>query len=175
MRFGKVKEREKAFVMRTEGMTFAKIAKELGVSAKTVSRWENGWKDGAGRKREGWKKRLEEAWQERLDSELNYGLMVKELRLRMQEQLARMLIARLKEAIPSIKIPNAAAAKALMSELRELYRLIWQERGRLEPSANTAPGVKADITLDELQERYAAAMARQAEYEEISGEQRGDE
>ena len=163
MRFRKAQRRTKAFMMRAEGMTFAKIAKEIGVSPKTVSRWENGWKDKNGRKHEGWKERLDEAWQERLDSELHYGLMVRETRLRAHEQIAQMLVARLKEAIPVIRIPNAAAAKAIMSELRELFRIILDERGGAKSSLRTPAGVRADITLEEIQERYAAAMTRDAE------------
>ena len=59
------KKREQAFLMRMDRKSFAEIAKETGVSAKTVSRWEHGWIDGKGRKHPGWKPQLEKAWREK--------------------------------------------------------------------------------------------------------------
>jgi hypothetical protein len=165
----KATECEKAFMMRVERKTYAEIARELGVSSKTVTRWENGWTGRAGQKHEGWKERLDKAWKERLESQLNYGLLMKEGRLRAYEMLARMALARAQEAIPVISVKNAATVKMLLSEVRALLRQINEEKAADKPSPETPTGTRVDISLEEIQERYAAAKAREAEYKEMTG------
>jgi len=162
----KAAECEEAFMMRAERKTYAEIARKLGVSSKTVSRWENGWAGRAGQKHEGWKERLDKAWRERLESQFNYGLFLKEGRLRACEMLTRMVLARAQEAIPVISVKNAATVKMLLSEVRALLRQMNEEKAADKPSPETPTGTKFDISLEELQERYAAAKAREAEMAE---------
>ena len=63
MKRGYPQKREKAFRLRLERKTIAEISREVGVSERTVSRWENGWVDAKGRKNAGWKAELEKAMQ----------------------------------------------------------------------------------------------------------------
>ncbi len=159
MRKGYAKKREKAFRLRLERKTFAEISREVGVSDKTLSRWEHGWLDAGGRKHPGWKPELEKAWRELSETELQYGLMLKEERLKTYEELARLAVAKIKEMFPSIRAKTASDAKALMSEVRELMRLIAEEQGDYKPRPHTLIAVKTDITLNEISERYRNAHA----------------
>jgi transcriptional regulator with XRE-family HTH domain len=156
---GYPQKREKAFRLRLERKTIAEISREVGVSERTVSRWENGWVDAKGRKTAGWKPELEKAWRELSETELQYGLMLKEERLKTYEELARLAVAKIKEMFPSIRAKTAADAKALMSEVRELMRLIAEEKGDYKPRPHTLVAVKTDITLNEISERYRNAHA----------------
>jgi len=156
---GYPQKREKALRLRLERKTIAEISREVGVSERTVSRWENGWVDAKGRKTAGWKPELEKAWRELSETELQYGLMLKEERLKTYEELARLAVAKIKEMFPSIRAKTAADAKALMSEVRELMRLIAEEKGDYRPTPHTLIAVKTDITLNEISERYRNAHA----------------
>jgi len=159
VRKGYAKKREKALRLRLERKTFAEISREVSVSDKTLSRWEKGWVDAAGRKHPGWKPELEKAWRGLAETELQYGLMLKEERLKTYEELARLAVAKIKEMFPSIRAKTAADAKALMSEVRELMRLIAEEKGDYKPRPHTLVAVKTDITLNEISERYRNAHA----------------
>ena len=159
MKRGYPQKREKALRLRLERKTIAEISREVGVSERTVSRWENGWVDAKGRKTAGWKPELEKAWRELSETKLQYGLMLKEERLKTYEELARLAVAKIKEMFPSIRAKTAADAKALMSEVRELMRLIAEEKGDYRPTPHTLIAVKTDITLNEISERYRNAHA----------------
>ena len=163
MKRGYPKKREKAFRLRLERKTIAEISREVGVSERTVSRWENGWVDAKGRKTTGWKPELEKAWRELSETQLQYGLMLKEERLKTYEELARLTVAKLKEMFPSIRAKTASDAKALMSEVRELMRLIAEEKGDYKSRPHTLVAVKTDITLNEVSERYRNAHADRQE------------
>jgi len=153
------KKKELAFRMRVERHSMAAIARELKISKETVSRWENGYIDSKGRRYAGWKEKLELVRTEQEEEELNCGLMLKKERLKAYDELARMAIDKIRKQFPSIKAKTPADAKALMSEVRELCRLISKEKGEYPfPGGNqTLIAVKNDITLSELQERYRNA------------------
>lgn len=169
MKRGYPQKREKAFRLRLERKTIAEISREVGVSERTVSRWENGWVDANGRKTSGWKPELEKAWRELAETELQYGLMLKEERLKTYEELARLAVAKIKEMFPHIRAKTAADAKALLSEVRELMRLIAEEKGEYKPRPHTLVAVKTDITLNEISERYRNAHADRDEREPDAG------
>jgi len=163
MRRGYPQKREKAFRLRVERKTFAEIARELNVAARTVSRWENGWLDAHGRKQAGWKPALDDAWRKLTKSELTYGLMLKEERLKTYEELACLAVAKVKEMFPNIQAKTASDMKALLSEIRELGRLIADERGEGKSNPKALIAVKADITLGEISERYQHVYAHHHE------------
>ena len=158
------KTREKAFRMRVGRKGFSEVGRALGVSPKTITRWEKGWVDKAGRIRPGWLARLEQVWREVAEADIQHSLMEREERLNVCEELARMMLNRIREMVPKVRVKTAADAKALLSEARELLRVISQERNEHRPAPNTVVAVKTDISLGELQERYAAAKAREAEF-----------
>jgi transposase-like protein len=169
VRKGYPQKREKAFRLRVERKTLAEISREVGVSTKTLSRWERGWIDAKGRRHPGWKPELEKAWRELAETELQYGLMLKEERLKTYEELARLAVAKIKEMFPHIRAKTASDAKALLSEVRELMRLIAEEKGEFRPAPQTLVAVKTDITLNELSERYREAHADRDEGEPHAG------
>lgn len=153
------KAREKAFRLRLQNKSFRQIAGELGICARTVSRWESGWTDKKGRRHAGWKGEIERSFQESASRELQQGLMAKEARLQTYEELARMAVAKVKQMFPQIRGKSALDAKALLSEIRELCKLIATERGDMKSGPQTVVAVKTDITLNELQDRYRSAHA----------------
>ncbi|MDI6792584.1 MAG: hypothetical protein QME81_06930, partial [bacterium] len=92
--------------------------------------------------------------QEQEEEELKSGLMLKKERLKAYDKLARMAIDKLEEQFPEITAKFASDAKALLSEVRELCKLIATEKGELPPGRQTLIAVKTDVSLSELQERY---------------------
>jgi hypothetical protein len=151
------KKYEKAFRLRVERRSFKDIAKATGVSAKTIGRWEKGWVDAAGHAHAGWKDQLRQAWKDRTKASLQYGLILKEERLKAYEELARLAIAKVKESFPEIRAKNAMDVKALISEVRELCRLIGRETGQVVPNPHAVVALKTDVTINDLRERYKAA------------------
>jgi len=151
------KKREKAFRLRLERMSLANIARELRIGTTTVSKWENGWTDKSGRRHKGWKEELERLWQEEEEKALQTGLMLKKERLQTYDKLARMVIEKIEEQFPEIVAKSSADIKALLSEVRELCRLIAIEKGEYPSGNQTVLAVKTDISLSELQERFRNA------------------
>ena len=150
------KKREKAFRLRLERTSLANIARELHISVNTVSKWENGWTDKNGRRHKGWKEELERLWQEEEEKALQSGLMLKRERIQTYDKLARMVIEKIETQFPEITAKTSADIKALLSEVRELCRLIAVEKGEY-PSGNQMVAVKTDISLSKLQERFRNA------------------
>ena len=163
----KTKLREKAFAMRVERKSFADIARELGIASRTVSRWENGYTDSYGHRHAGWKPRLETEWKKLTEAKLQHDLMQMEECLKAIERMSLMIYNRLKDFLPTVKLKNAADAKALLSEFRELIRLAALKKGEFMKSPDNLVAVRADITLSELQERYAEVKAREAEFRTV--------
>jgi transcriptional regulator with XRE-family HTH domain len=154
--------KRKAFRMRLQGMTQKAIATELKVSPNTIARWEKGWIDSKGRKHKGWLSELQKLKEAEEKEEYHAGLALKRERMKAYDELAQMAIAKIKEMFPNIKGKTATDAKALLSEVRELCRLIAMEQGELGPSSQTIVAVKNDITIEELSERYRNAGGAEA-------------
>jgi len=149
--------KQKAFMMRMEKKSIEVIAKELKASVNTISKWENGWVDSKGRRHKGWKEELQRLWQEQEDKELECGLMLKNERIKTYDKLARLTVEKIEKNFPEITAKSVSDVKALMSEVRELCRLIAIEKGEYSTGNNTMVAVKTDITLTELQRRYKDA------------------
>jgi len=152
--------------MRVERHTMAEIARKLRISNKTVSRWENGWIDNRGIRHKGWKAELAQVLKDQDSDEIEFGLMLKKERLKVYDRLARMAIEKVERDFPKVTAKTPADVKALLSEVRELCRLISIEKGEMNPGNQTVIGVKTDITLSELQERYIRAHSGDQEEEE---------
>ena len=58
---------------------------------------------------------------------------------------------------------NASDAKALLSEVRELCRLISIERGEYRPKGESLVGIRIDVGREEIGERYRAAQEVEVE------------
>lgn len=151
----------KALRMRMEGKSISAIARKLKVGRLTVSKWEKGWTDKKGVRHKGWKTELERAWKEKEEDELKFGLLLKEERLKTYDKLARLAVKKIQEQFPKIMAKTPADIKALLSEFRELCKLIAIEKGEYSVSGTPVVEVKTDITLAELQERYRKAHSDQ--------------
>ena len=152
-------KKQKAFRLRLQGLTLKAIATELKVSANTVSRWEKGWIDSRGRKHRGWLTELEKMKEESEKDEYLAGLALKKERLKAYDELAQMAIEKIKASFPNITAKTPSDIKALLSEVRELGRLIAMEQGSLHTGGQTVVAVKNDITIEELSQRYRNADA----------------
>lgn len=150
----KIARKQKAFRLRLQGVPLKDIAAELKVSANTLSRWEKGWIDGRGRRHRGWNSELEKVKSENEKDEYLSGLALKQERVKAYDELARMAIDKIKASFPNITAKMPSDVKALLSEVRELGRLIALERGELTPHSQTVIAVKNDITIEELSQRY---------------------
>jgi transcriptional regulator with XRE-family HTH domain len=151
---GNTSKKQKAFRLRLQGETLKAIAQELKVSANTISRWEKGWIDGRGRKHRGWLAELEKVKEESESEEYTAGLALKRERLKAYDELAQLAIEKVKECFPNITAKTPADVKALISEVRELGRLIAMERGQLQHGGQTVVAIKNDIPIEELSQRY---------------------
>ena len=156
------RKRKKAFRMRLEGKSYAEIGRTLHMTPRTIRHLENGWTDAKGVRHRGWKQEFERLRAEEERAELGTGLALKAERLKMLKDLVRQAKECFDEKFPNITMKNASDAKAILSELRELSRLIALEVGDLPSGGGgggTAIAVKTDVTINELQQRYEAAQA----------------
>lgn len=152
-------KKRKAFRLRLEGVPITKVARECKLAPQTVRRLENGYTDKMGVRRPGWREELEKLWQEQERAELESGLALKQERIKTYERLARQAVNLIEKQFPKITMKTCSDAKALLSEVRELCRLISIERGEYRSKGDPHVGVKVDISPEELRERYLAAQA----------------
>jgi len=165
-------KRQKAFLMRLARKPMSAVARECHMSATTVHLLEKGWTDKAGVFHPGWQDDLEKRWLAENEGEHEQGLALKKRRIDAYERLAMQAIELVEKQFPNITMKSASDAKALLSEIRELCRLISIERGEYRPGTGPVIAVKADITMKELESRYEAA--RQIEVEEIPPPENSD-
>ena len=151
-------KRKKAFRMRLQRKSMAAIARELHISRVTLGNLERGWVDKKGARHKGWREELERLQKEGESAELECGLALKEERIKAYERLARQAIETVEKSFPNIRAKNASDVKALLSEVRELCRLIAIEKGEYHPGGGTLVAVKNEITLADVQEAYAVAQ-----------------
>ena len=159
------KTRRKAFRLRLAGKSIAEAARECGIARATLRRHERGWRDHKGVFHEGWRGQIERLRREQEEHEVLCGLSLKEERIKTYERLARRAVELIERDFPNIKMKNASDAKALLSEVRELCRLISIERGEYRPKGEAFVGVKIDVARGDLEERYRAAQ--EVEVEEV--------
>lgn len=150
-------KKKKAFRMRLDHKPISEVARECHLARQTVQKFENGWTDRKGVYHPGWKDEVERLRQEENKAELECGMRLKEERISTYERLAKRAVELIEKQFPNIQMKNASDAKALMSEVRELGRLISIERGEYQPGGTPVVAIKADITLAELRERYEDA------------------
>ena len=156
-------KKQKAFRMRLQGMTLKAVGTELKVSSNTISRWEKGWVDANGRRHRGWLAELEKVKEESESEEYMSGLALKRERLKAYDELAQLAIEKIKACFPNITAKTPSDMKALLSEVRELCRLMAMEQGSLHSGGQTIVAVKNDITIEELSQRYRDATIEIAE------------
>ena len=90
-------------------------------------------------------------------AELECGMQLKQDRIRTYERLAKQVIELIEKQFPNITMKNATDAKALLSEVRELGKLISIERGEYRPGGDEALGTRADVPREDLRRRYLEA------------------
>ena len=157
-------KKRKAFRLRLQHKSIAAVARELKMAPNTVRKLERGWVDGKRVRHRGWREELRRLWEEEeKKAELECGIALKEKRVRIYDRLMRQAVEAIEKSFPNIVAKNASDIKALLSEVRELCRLTSIELGQYRPGGGPVVAVRTDITLAEMQKRYRAAQAIEAD------------
>lgn len=151
-------KKKKAFRMRLENKPIVEVARECHMARRTLQKLENGWTDDRGVYRPGWKDEIERLRREDDKAEIECGMRLKEERISIYERLAKGAVELIEKQFPNIQMKNAQDAKALMSEVRELGRLIAIERGEYQTGNISVTAIKADITMADRRQRYENAQ-----------------
>ena len=159
------KKRQKAFRMRVEGHSIMDIARECHLDQQTVRRLEDGYIDKRGVRHRGWKEELEKLQAEQRRAELECGLALREERIKTYRELAEQAAEKIRTQFPNVVMKNPSDYKSIMSEFRELCRLLGQEVGA-KPEGEAPSGVRTDLTREDVEEAYAAAQ--EVELDEVT-------
>ena len=148
---------EKARKLRLEGKSVREAAKLAGISPMTLRKHEQGWIDGKGNIHGGWagdkaKADLARVASAAKASKTAAALLDKSERIKLHAEMASMLIDKVREFIPVLKLKNAREAKQLMSEARELAKVI--DQGQANAGEELPPGVKREVTLEDIRAHY---------------------
>ena len=148
---------EKARKLRLEGKSVREAAKLAGISPTTLRKHERGWIDGKGEIHGGWagdraKADLARVASAAKASKTAAALLDRSERIKLHAEMASILIDKVREFIPVLKLKNAQEAKQLMGEARELSKLIAQDQA--SAGEELPPGVKREVTLEDIQAHY---------------------
>ena len=127
-------KKKRAFRMRVEGCSMAEISRTVGIHRRTLRLMEIGWTDARGVRHKGWAADVERHREEIARAELECGLELKRVRVRTYERLARRALRAIERGFPNLTLESARDAKAVLSEIRELCKLIRKELGQEGPS-----------------------------------------
>ena len=154
------RKKKTALKMRLERKTCAEIAKKLHMTPRTVHNLEHGWTDKKGVHHPGWREELEKAWAEEERAVIESGLALKIERIKALKTLGADAIELFREQFPNIVMKNASDSKAILSEIRELIRLLAQETGDLNSGrGGTVVAIKNEVSVEEAREAYAEMQA----------------
>jgi len=158
---------EKVRELRLAGKTMTETAKLTGLSRNTVRKLEKGWLDTKGVHHPGWASEVEVSRLKSIAAAVEAGsqLLDRGERMKLRAELASTLVAKVQEFLPALKLKSAREAKLLLSEARELTRLLDRDGGGEEQ-----PGVKHDITFNEAMDRFL--RSKEVEVDEIEPPER---
>ena len=148
---------EKARKLRLEGKSMRETAKLVGISPTTLRKYERGWIDGKGEIHGGWASDKAKADLARVASAAKASktaaaLLEKNERVKLHAEMASLLIEKVREFVPVLKLKNAREAKQLVSEVRELSKAIAQDQASV--GEELPPGVKQVVTLEDMKAHY---------------------
>ncbi len=156
------KKRKQAYRLRLQRKSIAEIARTLSMAPATVRKLEHGWVDKKGVRHRGWREELERLWDEERKGELECGLALKEEQVKALKRLAQQAIDKIESQFPTITMKTTTDWKTLVSEIRELIRMLSEAVGRKRGGVKTTT-LRTEITLEEVQEAYAEAHAAEIE------------
>jgi hypothetical protein len=148
----------KARQLRMEGRSIREAAKSAGISPTTLRKYERGWIDADGEVHGAWSADVGKAELARVAaaadaSKTAAALLDRNERIRLHAEMASLMIDKVREYVPALKLKNAREAKQLMSEARELSKIIAQDQAG--PGKELPPGVKQVVTLEDMKAHYA--------------------
>ena len=148
---------EKARQLRMEGKSIREAAKSAGISPTTLRKYERGWIDADGEVHGAWSADVGKAELARVAaaadaSKTAAALLDRNERIRLHAEMASLMIDKVREYVPALKLKNAREAKQLMAEARELAKVIAHEQSGGDEDASQ--GVKHGVTLEEMQAHY---------------------
>ena len=81
-------------------------------------------------------------------------------RVKLHAEMASLLIEKVREFVPVLKLKNAREAKQLVGEVRELSKAIAQDQA--SAGEELPPGVKRVVTLEDMQARKGIRRTERA-------------
>lgn len=156
------KKRKQAYRLRLQRTSIAEISRRLHMAPATIRKLEHGWVDKKGVRHRGWREEIERLWEEDHKDELTCGLALREERVRALKRLAQQAIEKIEDQLPAITMKTPTDWKTLVSEIRELIRMLSEEVGHKRGGVKTTT-LRTEITLEEVREAYAEAHVVDAE------------
>jgi len=156
------KKRKQAFRLRLQRISIAEVSRRLHMAPATIRKLERGWVDKKGVRHRGWREEIERLWDEDRKTELECGLALREEQVKALKRLAQQAIDKVEKQFPGITMETPTDWKTLVSEIRELIRMLSEEVGRRRGGVKTAT-LRTEITLEEVREAYAEAHVIDAE------------
>ena len=156
------KKRKQAYRLRLQRISIAEVSRRLHMAPATIRKLEHGWVDKKGVRHRGWGEEIERLWDEDRKSEIESGLAIREEQVKALKRLAQQAIDKIEDQFPAITMKTPTDWKTMVSEIRELIRMLSEEVGRKHGGVKTTT-LRTEITLEEVREAYAEAHVVDAE------------
>ena len=156
------KKKRRALKLRLRKKSFAEISRTLHMAPATLSNLEYGWIDKQGVRHRGWRHEIEKRWDEDDKAEIECGLALREERGRTLKRLTQKAIGKIESQFPAVTMASPSDWKTLVSEIRELIRLLSEEVD-IRRGGGKAVATRMLRTLEEIREAYAQARAVEVE------------
>ena len=157
-----LKKKLRALKLRLQRKSLAEIARTLHMAPATLRKLESGWVDKQGVRHRGWRHEVEKRWDEDEKAEIERGLALKEERVKALKRLTLQAIDKVESQFPAVTMASPSDWKTLVSDIRELIRLLSDEISSRRGGGKTV-ATRAQITLEEVQEAYEGARAVEVE------------
>jgi len=150
------KKSKQAYRLRLQRISIAEISRRLHMAPATIRKLEHGWVDKKGVRHRGWREEIERRWDSENRDEIESGLALREEQVKALKRLAQQAIDKIEDQFPAITMKTPTDWKTLVSEIRELIRMLSEEVGRKRGGVRTTT-LRSEITLEEVREAYAEA------------------
>ena len=152
------KKKRKALKLRLRKKSFAEISRTLHMAPATLRNLEYGWIDKQGVQHRGWRNEIEKRWDEDDKAEIECALALKEERGRTLKRLTQKAIGKMETRSPAVTMASPSDWKTLVSEIRELIRLLSDEVD-IRRGGGKAVATRMPRTLEKIRETYAQERA----------------
>jgi hypothetical protein len=156
------RKRKQAYRLRLQRISIAEVSRRLHMAPATIRKLEHGWVDKKGVRHRGWGEEIERLWDEDRKSEIECGLALREEQVRVLKRIAQQAIEKVEDQFSTITMKTTTDWKTLVSEIRELIRMLSEQVGHKRGEVRTTT-LRTEISLEEVREAYAEAHVVDAE------------